>query len=67
MIATANARAADEAKRLPEYIAAWEPGFREKLKDLGYELGGTTTEDFSAYIQSELRRWGEVIRDARLK
>ena len=30
-IAAANIRAADEAKRLPEYIAAWEPSFREKL------------------------------------
>ncbi len=31
LIVTANAHVADEAKRLPEYIAAWEPGFREKL------------------------------------
>ena len=36
LIVTANARVAEEAKRLPEYIAAWEPGFREKvLKDAG--------------------------------
>ncbi len=36
LIVTATARVAEEAKRLPEYIAAWEPGFREKvLKDAG--------------------------------
>ncbi len=35
-IVAANARVVAEAKRLPEYIAAWEPGFREKvLKDAG--------------------------------
>ncbi len=31
LIVAANARVADETKRLPEFIAAWEPGFREKL------------------------------------
>ncbi|MCX7418051.1 MAG: PSD1 and planctomycete cytochrome C domain-containing protein [Planctomycetia bacterium] len=30
-IVAANVRAAEEAKRLPELIAAWEPGFRKKL------------------------------------
>ncbi len=36
LIVTANVRVAKEAKRLPEYIAAWEPNFREKvLKDAG--------------------------------
>ncbi len=34
-IAAANVRAVEAAKRLPEYIAAWEPGFRDKLKDDG--------------------------------
>jgi len=43
------------------------PEFQKDARDLGYELGGTTTEEFAAYIQSELNRWGEVIRTARLK
>ncbi len=30
-IVVANARVAEALKRLPEMIAAWEPGFREKL------------------------------------
>ena len=41
--------------------------FQKDARDLGYELGGTTTEEFAAYIRAELRRWGEVIRDAKLK
>jgi len=43
------------------------PEFQKDARDLGYELGGTTTEEFAAYIQSELNRWGEVIRAAQLK
>lgn len=30
-VKTAEARAAEETKRLPELVAAWEPGFRELL------------------------------------
>jgi tripartite-type tricarboxylate transporter receptor subunit TctC len=43
------------------------PEFQKDARDLGYELGGTTTEEFAAYIRAEVRRWGEVIRDAKLK
>ena len=43
------------------------PEFQKDARDLGYELGGGTTDDFAAYIRSELNRWGEVIRDARIK
>ena len=56
-------------RRLQTEVAAVvaTPEFQKDGRGLGYELGGTTTEEFAAYIQSELRRWGEVIRDARLK
>jgi hypothetical protein len=30
-IVAANARVAEETQKLPEFIAAWEPGFREQL------------------------------------
>ena len=43
------------------------PAFQQDAKDLGYELGGTSADDFAAYIKSELDRWGQVIRDAKLK
>jgi tripartite-type tricarboxylate transporter receptor subunit TctC len=43
------------------------PAFRAEAMELGYELGGGTTEDFSAYIKWEVNRWGRVIRDAKIK
>jgi tripartite-type tricarboxylate transporter receptor subunit TctC len=43
------------------------PEFRAEAKSLGYELGGEGAEEFSAYIKSELLRWGQVIRDGNIK
>jgi tripartite-type tricarboxylate transporter receptor subunit TctC len=43
------------------------PGFKAEALDLGYELGGGSAEDFSAYIKSEVNRWGRVIKDANIK
>ncbi len=43
------------------------PSFQQDAKDLGYELGGGSADEFAAYIKSELDRWGQVIRDAKIK
>jgi tripartite-type tricarboxylate transporter receptor subunit TctC len=43
------------------------PAFRADARELGYELGGASAEEFSAYIKSEVAKWGGVIRDARIK
>ena len=43
------------------------PAFKAEALDLGYELGGGSAEDFSAYIKSEVNRWGRVIKDANIK
>lgn len=43
------------------------PAFRSEALSLGYELGGEDPEQFTAYIKSELTRWGKVVRDARIK
>jgi tripartite-type tricarboxylate transporter receptor subunit TctC len=43
------------------------PSFREDAQSLGYELGGEGADEFSAYIKSELQRWGQVIRDGNIK
>jgi tripartite-type tricarboxylate transporter receptor subunit TctC len=43
------------------------PAFKVEALDLGYELGGGSAEDFSAYIKSEVNRWGRVIKDANIK
>jgi tripartite-type tricarboxylate transporter receptor subunit TctC len=41
--------------------------FQERLAKVGaYPVGGSRA-DFQARIQSETRRWGEVIRDAKIK
>ena len=43
------------------------PAFRAEALSLGYELGGGDPEEFSAYIKSEVAKWGKVIRDAKIK
>jgi tripartite-type tricarboxylate transporter receptor subunit TctC len=43
------------------------PVFQADARDLGYELGGGSGEDFSAYIASEVSKWGSVIRAANIK
>ena len=43
------------------------PAFKADARELGYELGGASAEEFSAYIKSEVSKWGGVIRDAKLK
>ena len=43
------------------------PSFQQEARDLGYDLGGGQADEFAAYIKSELDRWGQVIRDAKLK
>jgi tripartite-type tricarboxylate transporter receptor subunit TctC len=55
--------------RLSAEIAAVvsAPAFRADAVNLGYELGGQSPEEFTAYIRSEVARWGKVIRDARIK
>jgi tripartite-type tricarboxylate transporter receptor subunit TctC len=43
------------------------PAFKAEATDLGYELGGGSADEFSAYIKSEVNRWGKVIKDAKIK
>lgn len=43
------------------------PAFKAEALDLGYELGGGSAEDFSAYIKSEVNRWGRLIKEAKIK
>ena len=41
--------------------------FQADARELGYELGGGSADEFSAYIKSEVNKWGGVIRDAKIK
>lgn len=43
------------------------PDMRERLSAQGFEPVGGTPEEFSAYIKSEIAKWGKVIRAAGIK
>ena len=43
------------------------PDMRERLSAQGFEPVGGTPEEFSAYIKSEIAKWGKVIRTAGIK
>ncbi len=40
---------------------------RTALQGLGLEPVGSTPREFGAFIQAELRKWGQVVRDAGIK
>jgi len=39
-----------------------EPAVRSRLLDLGLDPVGSTPQEFSAYFQSEIRRWRELVQ-----
>jgi tripartite-type tricarboxylate transporter receptor subunit TctC len=43
-----------------------EPATRAKLNLLGYELTGSTPEEFKAYLQSEITKWADLIKSEGL-
>ncbi|MEN3292446.1 MAG: hypothetical protein V7642_1699 [Burkholderiales bacterium] len=43
------------------------PDVRDKLKDMEFEVVATSPEQFSAWIRSEIPRWGKVIKDTGTK
>jgi tripartite-type tricarboxylate transporter receptor subunit TctC len=43
------------------------PAFKAEALSLGYELGGSSSEEFASYIKSEVAKWGRVIKDAKIK
>ena len=43
------------------------PQYKEKGALLGYELGGESPREFGQFIQSEIVKWGRVIKDANIK
>jgi tripartite-type tricarboxylate transporter receptor subunit TctC len=42
------------------------PEVQERLASAGAEPVGSTPEEFDAYMKSELRKWGDVIRKAKV-
>ena len=43
------------------------PDVKERFATLGLEPVGNTPEEFGAYINAEIERWGKVIRDAKIR
>ena len=43
------------------------PDLKEKFAHLGAEAGSSTPEQFAEFIQSEIAKWGRVIRDAGIE
>ena len=47
--------------------AATMPDTREKLKKVGEEPLASTPEEYLAFLQTEIPRWGKVIKEANIK
>jgi tripartite-type tricarboxylate transporter receptor subunit TctC len=47
--------------------ALQSPDVREKLQGLGADPVGNTPEQYAAFIQSEIAKWGKVIKAAGIK
>ena len=44
-----------------------QPDIQERLFGVGAEALSSTPAEFGVFLQSEMQRWGKVIRDAGLK
>jgi tripartite-type tricarboxylate transporter receptor subunit TctC len=43
------------------------PDVRDQLVGMGLEVVGSTPAEFTEYIRAESKKWGKVIRDAKIK
>ena len=43
-----------------------EPATKEKLNTLGFEITGSTPQEFATYVKSENLKWSEVIKSQGL-
>jgi tripartite-type tricarboxylate transporter receptor subunit TctC len=56
------------AKLRAEIVKALaQPDIRERLATLGFEAIGSTPAEFAAFIEAESARYGQIIRDAKIK
>jgi tripartite-type tricarboxylate transporter receptor subunit TctC len=47
--------------------ALGQPAVRQRLRDLGVQAGAGTPEQLEALLVAEIKRWGEVIRGAKIE
>lgn len=43
------------------------PAMKADALTQGYEVGGESSEEFSAFIRAEIAKWGKVIKDSNIK
>src|SRR5262245_34881931 len=42
------------------------PEIRERFAGMGFDVVGNTPEEFQAFIEAEVAKWGKVVRDANM-
>ncbi|MCU4119106.1 Bug family tripartite tricarboxylate transporter substrate binding protein [Variovorax sp. N23] len=68
LLAPANTPAAVVQKLNTEINATLKsPEFKKMVEPLGYIPTGSTPVEFSSFVETETKRWGEVIRKADIK
>jgi tripartite-type tricarboxylate transporter receptor subunit TctC len=43
------------------------PDVKERLFTQGYEVVGDSREQFGAFIKSEISKWAQVVKEARIR
>jgi tripartite-type tricarboxylate transporter receptor subunit TctC len=56
--------APDLTRRMNEAArqAIASPDVRKRLESEGLQMAGNSPEEFAAFVQSEIKRWGEVVK-----
>ena len=59
----------DAVKQLDLWLieALKDPGFIAQLKQYGLEPAKLSQSDYQRYVSSEIKRWGQMIRDAKIE
>jgi tripartite-type tricarboxylate transporter receptor subunit TctC len=55
-----------EKMHVDTVAALADPAVKTKLELVGMEVGASTPKELGAYLQSELDKWGAVIKDAKI-
>ena len=57
------------ARTISDHLSAIvrEPEISKRLTGMGFEIAGTTPEEFGKLVNADQERWAKVIRDANLK
>jgi tripartite-type tricarboxylate transporter receptor subunit TctC len=59
------AAVADTIHRAVQRVVA-EPGLQQRLRDSGMEPHVASRAEFGKYLTNEYRRWGDVVRSAKI-